>query len=55
MKTVGKYDLARLLLEIEKDIDDQSEDLSQEKNIPQSTITKLMLAALKKRYPPHGE
>ena len=55
MQNPKKYDLARLLEEIEEDMNYQSEDLSQEKNIPQAAITELMMASLKNRYPSHGE
>lgn len=44
-----KYNLADMLKEIEDDIHEQKKDLSQEKNIPQETITELMIANLKKK------
>lgn len=44
-----KYNLADMLREIEDDIHEQKKDLSQEKNIPQETITELMIANLKKK------
>jgi hypothetical protein len=44
-----KYDLAKLLQEIEEDEEEQTKDHTQEKNIPQDTITELMLANLWKK------
>jgi hypothetical protein len=44
-----KYDLAKLLQEIEEDEEEQTRDLTQEKDIPQDTITELMLASLWKK------
>ena len=44
-----KFDLAKLLKEIDDDEEEQVKDFSQEKNIPQDTITELMLAHLKKK------
>ena len=49
MQTPKKYNLAEMLKEIEDDIFEQKKDVSQEKNIPQETITELMLANLKKK------
>ncbi len=44
-----KYNLADMLREIDNDIHEQTKDLSQEKNIPQKTITELMIANLKQK------
>ncbi len=44
-----KYNLADMLNEIEDDVLERKKDVSQEKNIPQATITELMLANLKKK------
>ncbi len=44
-----KPDLEKLLQEIEEDEEEQARDLTQEKNIPQDTITELMLANLRKK------
>jgi hypothetical protein len=44
-----KYDLAKMLDEIDNDIHEQAKDLSQLKNIPQDVITNLMLDNLKKK------
>jgi hypothetical protein len=44
-----KYDLAKMLAEIDDDIHEQSKDLSQLKNIPQDVITNLMLDNLRKK------
>ena len=41
--------MAKLLEEIEDDEQEQAKDLTQEKDIPQDTITELMLAHLKKK------
>jgi len=49
MQTKEKYNLADMLREIEDDELEQKKDVSQEKNIPQETITELMLANLKKK------
>lgn len=38
-----------MLKEIDDDIHEQKKDLSQEKNIPQETITELMIANLKQK------
>jgi len=47
MQPKEKYNLEDMLDEIENDIFEQKKDISQEKNIPQETITELMLANLK--------
>ena len=44
-----KFDLVKLLEEIEDDEQEQAKDLTQEKDIPQDTITELMLTHLKKK------
>lgn len=44
-----KFDLAKLLEEIDDDEQEQVKDLTQEKDIPQDTITELMLAHLRKK------
>ncbi|MCU0597895.1 MAG: hypothetical protein MUE70_01395 [Desulfobacterales bacterium] len=44
-----KYDLARMLAEIEDDILDQTADVRQLKGISQDVITNLMLDNLKKK------
>jgi hypothetical protein len=44
-----KYDLAKMLAEIEDDIHEQANDFSQLKDIPQDVITSLMLDNLKKK------
>jgi len=44
-----KYDLNQMLAEIENDINEQEKDESQQKNIPQETITELMINNLKKK------
>lgn len=49
MMFTKKYNLSQLLKEIDNDIHEQKKDLSQEKNIPQETITELMLAHLKRK------
>ncbi len=49
MNTEEKYHLADMLREIDDDILEQEKDLSQEKNIPQETITELMIANLKQK------
>ena len=49
MTPTTKYKLADMLAEIDEDLDEQKKDLSQEKNIPQETITELMIANLKKK------
>jgi hypothetical protein len=47
MQPKEKYNLAVMLNEIEDDMLERKKDVSQEKNIPQETITELMLANLK--------
>ncbi len=47
-----KYNLADILQEIDDDLHEQKKDVSQEKNIPQETITELMIANLKKKKTP---
>ena len=49
MQTQEKYNLAEMLKEIDDDMHEQKKDLRQEKNIPQETITELMLANLSKK------
>ncbi|MEZ4550640.1 MAG: hypothetical protein R2874_09235 [Desulfobacterales bacterium] len=49
MRTQEKYNLAEMLKEIDDDMHEQKKDLRQEKNIPQETITELMLANLSKK------
>ena len=49
MKSKEKYNLTELLKEMDDDMHEQKKDLSQEKNIPQKTITELMMAKLKKK------
>lgn len=44
-----KFDLIKLLQEIDDDEQEQAKDLTQEKDIPQDTITELMLAHLRKK------
>ena len=44
-----KYDLAKMLAEIEDDIHEQANDFSQVKDIPQDVITSLMFDNLKKK------
>jgi hypothetical protein len=44
-----KYDLKQMLAEIEDDINEQDKDVSQQKNIPQETITELMINNLKQK------
>jgi len=44
-----KFDLAKLLEEIDDDEQEQAKDLTQEKDIHQDTITELMLAHLRKK------
>jgi hypothetical protein len=44
-----KYDLAKMLAEIDDDIHEQAKDLSQLKDIPQDVITNLMLDNLRKK------
>jgi len=48
-----KYDLAKMLAEIEDDKHGQKFDMSQKKNIPQETITELMIANLKNKKTDH--
>jgi hypothetical protein len=47
MRLKDKYNLKDMLKEIEDDVIERKKDVSQEKNIPQTTITELMLANLK--------
>ena len=47
MRPKEKYNLSDMLKEIEEDILEQKHDFRQEKNIPQETITELMLTNLK--------
>lgn len=47
MQFKEKYNLTDMLNEIEDDVLEQKKDESQEKNIPQATITELMLANLR--------
>ena len=49
MKTDEKYNLAEMLREIDDDMHEQKKDLSQEKDIPQETITELMIANISKK------
>ena len=49
MQLKEKYNLTDMLNEIEDDILERKKDVSQEKNIPQATITELMLANLKNK------
>jgi hypothetical protein len=49
METNEKYNLAEMLREIDDDMHEQEKDLSQGKNIPQETITELMIANLSKK------
>ena len=49
MMVKQKYSLDAMLKEIDDDIHEQKNDMSQEKNIPQETITELMMANLKKK------
>lgn len=49
MDSKEKYILADMLKEIDDDIHEQKKDLSQGKNIPQETITELMIANLKQK------
>jgi hypothetical protein len=44
-----RYDLAKMLADIDDDIHEQAKDLSQFKDIPQDVITNLMLENLKKK------
>ena len=44
-----KHDLSQMLAEIEDDINEQEKDESQKKNIPQKTITELMINNLKQK------
>ena len=44
-----KYNLSDMLKEIEEDLLEQEQDVRQKKNIPQETITELMLANLKQK------
>jgi len=44
-----KYDLAKMLEEIEEDSNEQVQDLTQEKNIPQDIITERMLENLRQK------
>jgi hypothetical protein len=44
-----KYDLSKMMAEIDDDIHEQAADPSQFKNIPQDVITTLMLDALRKK------
>lgn len=49
MKPKEKYNLAEMLKEIDDDVHEQKKDLSQGKNIPQRTITELMISNLLKK------
>jgi len=49
MQLKEKYNLVDMLKEIEDDILEEKDDVSQEKNIPQETINELMLANLKQK------
>ena len=44
-----KYSLAQMLEEIEDDANGQDKDMSQQNNIPQKTITELMINNLKQK------
>lgn len=44
-----RYDLTKMLADIDDDIHEQAKDLSQLKDIPQDVITNLMLDNLKKK------
>ena len=44
-----KYDLAKMLAEIDDDIHEQAHDVSQLKDIPQDVITNLILDNLRKK------
>jgi hypothetical protein len=44
-----RYDLVKMLADIDDDIHEQAKDLSQLKDIPQDVITNLMLDNLKKK------
>ena len=44
-----KYNLSQMLAEIEDDANEQDKDLSQQNNIPQKTITELMINNLKQK------
>jgi hypothetical protein len=44
-----RYDLAKMLADIDDDIYEQARDLSQLKDIPQDVITNLMLDNLNKK------
>ena len=48
-----KYNLSQMLGEIEDDVNEQEKDVSQQKNIPQETITELMLNNLKQKKENH--
>jgi len=48
MNPEKKYDLSKMMAEIEDDIQDQAEDFLQYKDIPQDIITELMIENLKK-------
>jgi hypothetical protein len=49
MNPKQKYDLVKMLQEIDDDIHEQAKDLSQLKDIPQDVITNIMLDNLKKK------
>jgi hypothetical protein len=49
MNLEEKYDLNKMLAEIDEDIDEQAKDMSQHKDIPQDVITNLMIENLKKK------
>jgi len=44
-----KYNLSKILEEIDDDIHEYKNDQRQEKNIPQDIITELMIANLRKK------
>lgn len=48
MTSEKKYDLNAILAEIDDDVNEQSKDLIQHKDIPQDVITNLMMENLKK-------
>ena len=53
IEVLEKYDLKKMLKEIDEDKDHQHPDESQDKNIPQQAITELMIENLKRKKRKH--
>lgn len=53
IQVMEKYDLQKMRKEIDEDLNYQHPDESQDKNIPQQTITELMIENLKRKQRKH--